>query len=127
MAISFYSAMESVQRLIAFLKRALHIERRLTVDELVQLSKEIVGYGRMGGSEYLLPGPATQARTVGVDVDDLAFRFRETTRSVTAALVLLEKEGQARHTWFDGHWILHLKPQDTRSEAPEGHEDQRSA
>jgi hypothetical protein len=115
-----------VQRVIRFLKRALHIERRLTVDELVHLSEEIVGYGRMA-SLYLLPDPATQARTVGVDVDDLAFRLRETTRSVTAALILLEKEGRARNTWLDGHWILHLKPQDTRSKASEGHRDQRSA
>jgi len=31
--------MEYVQRVIRLFKRALHIERRLTVDELVQLSK----------------------------------------------------------------------------------------
>ena len=118
--------MEYVQRVIRFLKRALHIERRLTVDELVRLSEEIVGYGRMA-SLHLLPDPATQGRTVGVDVEELAFRFRETTRDVTAALILLEKKEQASRTWLDGHWILFLKPQDTRSKASEGHKNQRSA
>ncbi len=116
-------------RVIRFLKRALHIERRLTVDEfyrLVQLSEDIVAYGRLASQHYVRD-PAAVGRTVGVDVDDVAFRLRETTRDVAAALVLLEKKGQASRTWLDGHWILFLKPQDTRSKASEGHKNQRSA
>ena len=121
--------MEYVPRVIRFLKRALHIERRLTVGEfhrLVQLSEDIVAYGRLASQHYVRD-PAAVGRTVGVDVDDAAFRLRETTRDVAAALVLLEKKGQASRTWLDGHWILFLKPQDTCSNASEGHKNQRSA
>ena len=115
-----------MQRVIRFLKRALHNERGLPVDELAQLAEEIAGYGSMV-SRHLLPDPATQARTVGVDVDELSFRLRETTSSVTSALALLEKQGRARRTWLDAHWILLLKPQNMRSEGSEAGKYQRSA
>jgi hypothetical protein len=112
--------------IIRFLKRALRNKRRLADDPLLQLAAEIVGHARMV-SLILLPDPATEARTVGVDVDDLAFRLRETTGSVTAALVLLEKEGRASRTWMDGHWILRLRPQDMRRATSEGDKDRRTA
>lgn len=112
--------------IIRFLERALRNKRRLADDPLLQLAAEIVGHARMV-SLILLPDPATEARTVGVDVDDLAFRLRETTGSVTAALVLLEKEGRASRTWMDGHWILRLRPQDMRRATSEGDKDRRTA
>ena len=115
-----------MDRIIRFVKGALRRERRLTDEELVQLAEEIAGFGCMV-SLILLPDPATEARTVGVDVNELAFRFRETTGTVTAALVLLQKEGRARATWLDGHWILHLRPEDMRRVASQDHKDRRSA
>jgi hypothetical protein len=115
-----------MRRIISFVNRALHRKGHLSVDELAKLAEEIVGHGCMV-SLFVLPDPATPARTVGVDVDDLAFRLRETKDSVTAALALLEKEGRANRTWLDGHWILLLKPRNMRSQASERHKDQRSA
>ena len=115
-----------MQRVIRFVKRALHRERPLAHEQLVQLAEEIVGYGCMV-SLILLSDPATKARTVGADVDDLAFRLRETTDTVIAALVLLEKEGRASRTWLGGHWTLQLRPEDMHRVTSEGHQDKRSA
>lgn len=115
-----------MQRILRFVNRTFHREPRLPDDQLVQLAEEIVGYGRTI-SLLLLPDPATQARSVGVDVGELAFRLRETTGTVTAALLLLEKEGRASRTWLDGHWILLLKSEDMRNAASQGHKDRRTA
>ena len=115
-----------MQRIIRFVKLVLHRELPLADHQLIQLAEEIIGYGCMG-SLFLLPDPATQQRTIGVDVDDLAFRLRETNGNVTAALVLLGEEGRASRTWLDGHWILRLRPEDMRNVAPKGHNEKRSA
>ena len=106
--------------------RALQRKPRLADDQLVQLAEEIVRCGCMT-SLFLLPDPTTEARTVGADVDELAFRLREKTGTVTAALVLLEKQGRASPSWLDGHWILHLKPEDMHAVASQNHKDRRSA
>jgi hypothetical protein len=47
-------------------------------------------------------------------VNELAFRFRETTHNVVTALVLLEKEGRASRTGLAGYWTLRIQPQNNK-------------
>lgn len=45
-----------------------------------------------------------------VDVGELAFRFRERQRDITRALYLLESQGRAEFTEFDGLWEITDSP-----------------
>ena len=78
--------------------------RRATKKQIQQLGGAIMDHGRMVSQLY-------SHQEVGVEVKELAFRFRETTHSIVTALVLLEKEGRACRTRLAGYWTLHVPPQ----------------
>jgi len=86
--------------------------------QIQQLSGAIIDHGRML-SQFLSREP------VGVEVRELAFRFREATHNIVTALVLLEKEGRVSRTRFAGYWTLRVQPQKNNNEVLKSHEDQR--
>jgi hypothetical protein len=107
-----------LQRLVTHLKRALRIERRLTVEEfyqLLQLSEAIIDYGRMIQEYYECPVP-----DVIVEIPELERRFRETQRNIRDALVLLRDMGRAEPTSLNGCWRLQLAR--TLPSGREGHD-----
>jgi len=95
-----------LQRLVTHLKRALRMERRLTVEEfyqLLQLSETIVDYGRMIQAHCAYSAPF-----VIVEIPELANRFRETPQTIKDALLLLRDIGCAESTSLNGCWRLQL-------------------
>jgi hypothetical protein len=86
--------------------------------QIRQLAGAILDYERMLSQVYSNQG-------IGVWEKELAFRFRETTRDIVAALVLLEKEGRASRTRLAGYWTLRVPPQNNKTEVFTSHEDQR--
>jgi len=87
--------------------------------QIRQLAGAIPEYGRMGSQFH-------SHQPVGVEVEELAFRFRETPRDVVTALLLLENEGRASRTRLAGYWSLRIQPQNTK-EVFTSHENQRRA
>jgi len=97
---------DKLRRMIGHLKRALHIERRLTHEEfyqLLQLSEAIITYGQMVKvyCGYSVP-------YVFVEIPELASRFRETQRTIQDALALLGDMGRAEPSHLHGCWKLSL-------------------
>ncbi|MGO9405663.1 MAG: hypothetical protein ACLPVW_19570 [Terriglobales bacterium] len=87
-------------------KRALGMEQRLTVEEfneLLQLSEAIIDYGRMMHAYNEIPVP-----NLIVEIPELAHRFRETPRTIEAALGLLRDTGRAEPADLSGCWKLRL-------------------
>ena len=64
--------------------------------QIRQLAGAILEYGRMGSQFH-------SHQPVGVELEELAFRFRETTRDIVTASLLLENEGRASRTWLAGY------------------------
>jgi hypothetical protein len=97
---------ERLRRIIRLLKRAMRIQRRLTLEEfylLLQLSEAIVDHGRMVQSYYTRP-----LEPVMVEITELAFRFREEPQTIEDALLLLKDTGRADPYDRYGRWILRL-------------------
>jgi len=99
---------KSFGRVIVHVKRALRKDRRLTADEfnqLLQLSEEIIDYGRMirAYRGYSVPN-------VTLEITELANRFRETPQTIKDALLLLREIGRAEPVDLDGCWKLQLAP-----------------
>jgi hypothetical protein len=69
--------------------------------EIDELAQSILDYGRMRLSVY-------PKQEVVVEVDELAFRLRETPRTINKVLFLLESERRAERTELDGLWRLHI-------------------
>ncbi len=69
--------------------------------EIKQLAEAIMEHGRMTQKLY-------RNQRVGVDVKELAYRFREKPQTITRALVLLKHQGRARPTDLDGLWKLQV-------------------
>jgi len=93
-------------RVILQVKRALGKDHRLTADEfnqLLQLSEEIIDYGRMVRAYrgYSMPN-------VTLEITELANRFRETPQTIKDALLLLRDIGCAEPADLDGCWRLQL-------------------
>jgi hypothetical protein len=94
------------ERLLGRIRRALRIERRSTLEEshqLLQLAETIVEHGRMHQSYY--------QNTMGyvmVETKELAFRLRETPKTIEDALRLLQNMGRAELYDRHGRWKLHL-------------------
>jgi hypothetical protein len=107
---------DKLRRLIARLKQALRLERRLTREEfyqLLQLSEAIIDYGRMIQTYCAYSVPY-----VFVEISELARRFRETPRTIRDALALLGDMGRAEPSYLRGLWKL--RPADApRSEENE--------
>jgi hypothetical protein len=96
----------SVRPLLGHLKRALRLERRLTVEQcysLLELSEAIIDHGRMLQSYYERP-----LDYVMVEIHELGHRLRETPETVTEALLLLKDMGRAEPYDQHGRWRLHL-------------------
>jgi hypothetical protein len=87
-------------------------------EQLRLLGMEILDHGRMIAQLYSL-------RIVGVEVEEIAFRFRESKASVIAALTLLESGGRASRTTLSGYWTLYLGTQN-QDEVIHRYEDQPS-
>jgi len=97
---------EHLRRALGHLKRALGMQQRLTVEEfneLLQLSKAIIDYGRMIRAYNEIPVP-----NVIVEIPELAHRFRESPRTIKDALRLLRDSGRAEPTDLSGCWKLRL-------------------
>ena len=93
-------------RVILQVKRALGKDHRLTADEfnqLLQLSEEIIDYGRMirAYRGYSVPN-------VTIEISELANRFRESPQTIKDALLLLQDTGDAEPANLDGCWKLRL-------------------
>jgi hypothetical protein len=88
------------------LKRALRKDQQLTVAEfnqLLQLAKAILDYGRM-----IQAYRESSVPYVIVEIPELALRFRETPRTIKDALLLLEEKGLADPVELPGCWKLKL-------------------
>jgi hypothetical protein len=85
-------------------------------DGMRQLTEEIMGHARMV-SKYV------GHQTIGVEVDELAFRLRETTYNIVTALIVLEKQGRANRARTAGHWKLHAQPLGTYNEVSESNDN----
>jgi len=72
--------------------------------QIQQLAGAIIDHGRMVSQFY-------SHQPVGVEVNELAFRFRETAHNIVTALALLEKEGRASRTRLAGYWTLRVQRQ----------------
>jgi hypothetical protein len=94
--------MERVWRMISSMKRILHLERRLTLQEsyrVLDISEEIAHYVRMI-QEY-----EHSVSFVVVEVPELASRFRETPRAIKDGLLILKHRGLADQV-APGYWRL---------------------
>jgi hypothetical protein len=103
--------------LAGVLPRGTSDARRAAKKQIQEMGGAIIDHGRMV-SQF------NSHRPVGVEVKELAFRFRETTHNIVTALVQLEREGRASRTRFAGYWILRVQPQKNNKEVFKGHEDQ---
>ena len=72
-----------------------------SVDEIEQLARDIVEYGRMIREDFPEGGDPS------VSTRDIAYRFREKPKDVGRALLLLTSRGQARPAAVKNYW--HLK------------------
>jgi hypothetical protein len=93
---------EQLRQVFGFLKRALRIEQRLTLQEsygVLDISEEIAHYVLMI-QEY-----EHSVSFVVVEVPELASRFRETPRAIKDGLLILEHRGLADQV-APGYWRL---------------------
>ena len=93
-------------RVILQVKRALGKDHRLTADEfnqLLQLSEEIIDYGRM-----IRAYRGCSVPNVTLEITELANRFRESPETIKDALLLLQDTGDAEPANLDGCWKLRL-------------------
>ena len=96
----------SLRRLLSRVRRALRLERRLSLAEtyqLFQLAETILDHGRMLQSYFEF-----SMDYAVVEVPELVFRLRETPATVTEALRLLRYMGRAERFDLRGRWRLRL-------------------
>jgi hypothetical protein len=109
-AISFYGiGRDRLKRLLRRIRRALRIERPLTLEEsyeLLEISEAIIDHGRMRHSYYKSP----MAHVV-VETKELAFRLREAPETIEDALRLLQVMGRAEP--YDRYGCWKLRPAET--------------
>jgi hypothetical protein len=89
-----------------------------TSNSLQQLRDVIRDYGQMAHRLY-------SYQSVRIEVDDLAFRLRETSQNIVAALGQLEKEGWAGRTKYKGVWTLRVQRANPSNEVLDKHENRR--
>jgi len=97
---------EHLRRLVDVLRRALRMEQPLAHEELRQLAEAIIDYGRMIAHEEL---SALTPPYVIVEIPELVRRFRETTKTIKDALLLLNDMGRAEPVYRGGYWKLKLE------------------
>jgi len=92
--------------LLGRLKRALRMEHRLTIEELLQLAEAIFDYGltiQAYEKWSALPPPY-----IIVEISELALRFRKTPKAIKDTFLLLRAMGRAEPLDCQGHWKLKL-------------------
>jgi hypothetical protein len=108
---------EAIAQLIAdllkYVVRCRDSKRDYKNREGEELAQSVLDYGRMR-----LHLSAQQA--VLVEVDELAFRLRETRRAITKVLYLLESQRRAKRTELEGLWSLQFELQHSRNRRSEG-------
>jgi hypothetical protein len=111
---------EFVVSVATMFSREISEANRATKTQIQQLAGAIIEHGRMASQLY-------SRQPVGVEVKELAFRFREKPHNILTALILLEGEGQANRTRYEGYWMLRVQPQKKNNEVSKSHEEQRRA
>jgi len=97
---------ELLRRLFNRVALALRIKRHLTPEEcyeLLQFAEAIIEHGRMIQAYH-----GHSAPWVIVEIPEVARRFRETTRTVKDALLLLVDMGRAEQVHSREYWRLKL-------------------
>jgi hypothetical protein len=82
--------------------------RRDAKEREQDLAQAVLEFGRMKYQLY-------RTEITIVDVTELAFRLRETTRAITSTLAALERHGLAERTDFPGLWKLKVTSLDQQS------------
>jgi hypothetical protein len=97
---------EQLRQVFGFLKRALRMEQRLTIDELLLLAEAFVDYGLTIQAHErwsALPPPY-----IIVEIPELAVRFSKTPQAINDTLLLLRAMSRAEPLDCNGHWKLKL-------------------
>ena len=84
---------EQVRRRLRNVRRVLRLERQLNIEELCELAQAIRDYGQMIQSQE--NWSATPPQYIIVEIPELAFRFRETPRTIKDAILVLNLLGVA--------------------------------
>src|SRR5882762_2963435 len=95
-----------LRQVFGFLKRALRMEQRLTVEELIQLAEAIFDYGltiQAHEKWSALPPPY-----IIFEIPELAFRFRKPPQAIKDTLLLLRAMGRAEPLDCREHWKVKL-------------------
>jgi hypothetical protein len=106
---------DRLQRLLGRIRRALRIERRLTLEEshqLLQLAETIIEHGQMHQAFY-----EHRMEYLMVETKELAFRLRETPETIEDALRLLRVMGRADRYDRHGRWKLRLAEKTGKGDA----------
>jgi hypothetical protein len=97
---------EQSRRVLRSLRRALRMEQRLTIDELLPLAEAIFDYGLkiQGHENWSGPPPLYLI----VSIPELALQFRKTPQDIIDTLLLLRAMDRAEPLDRQGHWKLRL-------------------
>jgi hypothetical protein len=87
---------EAVSHVILFIRDRSRVDSKAREDELM---RAVLEFGQMKFQLY-------QTDITIVDATEMAFRFRETTRSITKVLTVLEQHGLAERTALPRLWKL---------------------
>ena len=104
---------------LGFFKRALRMERRLSIEELLPLVESILEYGltiQAHENWSSLPPPYTI-----VEISELALHFRRTREEIKDALLLIRASGRGEPLDCRGRWKMKL------TDTPDEREDERAA
>ncbi len=106
---------DQFQRLLGRIRRALRIERRLTLEEsyeMLELTETIMEHGRMHQLFY-----KHRMEYLMVETEELAFRLRETPQTIEDSLQILWALGRADRFDRHGRWKLRLVKKTNRGDA----------
>ena len=98
---------QHISRLLKYIALR-HKRRHCSERELEELAQSVLDYGRMMMQFHL-------QQAVDVEVDELAFRLRESKRDIAKVLHLLESRGEAERTELEGLWTLQIESQESRN------------
>jgi len=90
-----------IAHLLKYVVRGRDSKRDYQNREIEELAQSVLDYGRMRLHVY-------PERIVVVEVDELAFRLRESRRTITKVLYLLESQRRAKRTELKGLWSLQI-------------------
>jgi hypothetical protein len=106
-------------RVLGHLKRALRMEQRPTIEQLLQLAEAIFDYGlTIQAYEKWSGSPPPY---IIVEIPELALQFRKTPKTIKDTLLLLRVMGRAEPLDCHEHWKLKL------ADTPSSRKDERAA